>query len=147
MKKLQIVFATVLAISMLGAGYAISLVTQTIQGRVNVVVRYGQGPIRAYWEVDKTNLVVTVDFGNVLQGDTAVRDFFIFNEDATYHAIVDWSSDIGTVTSGKITDSFGPDIHSYDLGPGQYVWVDYIISVASDCPILEYTWTLSLGVA
>jgi len=145
MKKLLIAFVVVLAISMFGAGYAISLVTQAIPSQVQVVVRYGLGPIKAYWDVDKIQPVLSIDFGNVLQGDTDYVTFYIFNENATYAALVDWSSNITTRTSGYIADSFSPDIHSYDLGPGEYVWVNYIISVASDTPVQQYTWTLSLG--
>jgi len=147
MKKLKkIAFVTILAISMFGAGYAASLViTHSIPSRVNVIVRYGQGPITAYWDAGKTDKVLNIDFGNVLQGDTAYVYFYIFNENVTYAALVDWSSNIGTVTSGKITDSFLPDIHGWDLAPSGSIGVYYEISVAGDTPIQEYTWTLSLG--
>jgi len=147
MKKLQIVFAVVLAISMFGVGYAISFVTtHSIPSQVQVLVRYGLGPIRAYWFSNHTDLVTTIDFGNVLQGDSKSVSFYIFNENATYAAEVDWSSNINTQTSGKITDSFMPDIHNLDLPAGQYFGVYYEISVAADTPAQQYTWTLSLGV-
>jgi len=146
MKKLKIAFAIIFAISMFGAGYAASLViTQSILSRANVIVRYGEGPITAYWDAGKAEKVLNIDFGNVLQGDTDYVYFYIFNENATYAALVDWSSNIGTVASGKITDSFAPDIHGWDLAPGQSIGVYYEISVAGDTPIQEYTWTLSLG--
>jgi len=147
MKKLQILFVAVLAISMLGAGYAISLVTQTIHPcTVSVVVRYGNGPIKAYWDYDQNEPVLSIDFGTVVQDDSAYRGFYVFNENATYYSLVDWSSDIGVQTGAKITDRFTPDIHSYELGPGASVWVLYWIDVAPNTPVGPYTWTLNLGV-
>jgi hypothetical protein len=149
MKKSQIVIAIVLAMSMFGAGYAASSFVPThsiYPSRVNVIVRYGIGPIRAYWFDNHTNLVTAIDFGNVLQGDNAYVYFYIFNENATYAALVDWSSNIYTVTSGKIADSFSPDIHGADLTAGNYIGVWYQISVAADTPVGPYTWTLNLGV-
>jgi len=146
MEKRLVVLAVVLAISMFGAGFAASLViTQDIPSQVNVVVRYGRGPIRAYWDFDKTTLVETIDFGDVLQGDTAHVTFYIFNENATYAANVTWSSTIGTATLGKITDWFSPNIQYQDLEPGDYFWVDYSIQVAADTPVGPYDWILSLG--
>jgi len=147
MKKSQIVFAIVLAISMLGAGYAVSslVITHSIPSEVNVLVRYGLGPITAYWDTGKIDKVLTIDFGNVLQGDTAYVYFYIFNENATYAASVNWTSNINTVTLGKITDIFYPDIRGWDLEPGANVGVYYEISVAPDTPAQKYTWTLNLG--
>ena len=96
MKKRLIALAIVLAISMFGAGYAASsfVPTHSITSSVHVLVRYGIGPIRAYLYDNHTSLVTAIDFGNVLQGDTAEKLFYIFNENATYAANVTWSSDI-----------------------------------------------------
>jgi hypothetical protein len=146
MKKLQIVFATILAISMLAAGYAASFVpTHTIPSGVRVLVRYGLGPITAYWDFGRTQRVVSIDFGDVLQGDSKYVNFWVFNENTTYAANVTWSSDIGTVTSGKITDWFSPDIQYMDLGAGVSQYTAYGITVAADTPVQVYNWTLTLG--
>jgi hypothetical protein len=146
MKKLQMVFAIVLAISMLGAGYAASLLTtQTIPSGVRVLVRFGLGPITAYWDSGKSQRVVSVDFGDVLQGDSKYVYFWVFNENTTYAANVTWSSDIGTATSGKITDWFSPDIQYMDLPAGSYQFTAYGITVAADTPVQVYNWTLTLG--
>ena len=147
MKKLQIALVILLSISMLGAGYAIStfVITHSITSEVQVLVRYGRGPIKAYWDADKVNLVETIDFGDVIQGDTDYVYFYIFNENETYAASLNWTSNIDTVTSGKITDSFIPEIRGSDLEAGEFIGVYYQISVAADTPTQTYTWTLNLG--
>jgi len=90
------------------------------------------------------NEVTSINFGNLNPSSRIGVDLIIKNVSPNATITITWSSTLSSVTN-KITDSWRePDGSSLyvTLGPGQTITTTYYITVASDCPLQSYSWTL-----
>jgi hypothetical protein len=89
------------------------------------------------------NEVTSINFGNLNPSSRIGVDLIIKNVSPNATITITWRSTLSSVTN-KITDSwtYGGNNLRATLGPGQSISTVYSISVASDCPLQSYSWTL-----
>jgi len=87
--------------------------------------------------------VTSINFGTLVPGQKVSIYLKIKNThpNATFYNIY-WGSTLSTITD-KISDLWGGS-WPITLGPGEYALKNYYVTVASDCPIGTYNWTLYL---
>ena len=96
---------------------------------------------------DHGNEVTSINFGNINPSTTISVKLIIKNISPNATIRISWSSTVSSVTN-KITDSWDWTSGGYwynfpiDMDPGRSVETYYRISVASDCPLQSYSWTL-----
>ena len=101
--------------------------------------------IKVYYEGQE---VTSINFGNIVPGAKVGIKLLIKNThpNATFYNI-NWNSTLRELTN-KITNEWPITTVGYNwplsLRPGESVWTEYRITVASDCPLATYTWTLYL---
>ena len=92
--------------------------------------------------------VTSINFGNLVPGASVGIPLRIVNThpNATFY-FINWNSTLRELTN-KIMDGWGFwDIKlkwPISIEPGGYRETEYRITVASDCPLATYTWTLYL---
>jgi spore coat protein U-like protein len=93
---------------------------------------------------DQDNEVTSINFGNINPSTTIGVSLTIKNISPNATITIRWASTLSSVTN-KITDywrtSAGNDLY-VSLYPGHSISTVYSISVASDCPLQSYSWTL-----
>jgi len=89
--------------------------------------------------------VTSINFGNLIPGASVGILLRIVNThpNATFYNI-NWNSTLKELTN-KIRDEWwAPWPWPLSIAPRGYVSTEYRITVASDCPLATYTWTLYL---
>lgn len=121
----------VYALTYLWTGFAGATITTEVQ---NIVVLDAQG-----------NEVTSINFGNVNPGSTVRIKLYIKNTSPNATIRITWTSTLSTVTN-KITDQWvdrdGYNLSVRVLSPGYSLETYYVITVAADCPLQSYSWTL-----
>jgi hypothetical protein len=93
---------------------------------------------------EQGNEVTSINFGNINPSTKIYVRLTIKNVSPNATITISWSSTLSSVTN-KITDNWSPDYPNswpLTLGPGQSWNTRYYITVASDCPLQTYSWTL-----
>jgi spore coat protein U-like protein len=90
------------------------------------------------------NEVTSINFGNLNPSSRIGVDLTIKNVSPNATITITWSSTLSSVTN-KITDSWRTSAGNnlwVTLSPGQSISTVYSISVAPDCLLQSYSWTL-----
>jgi hypothetical protein len=94
------------------------------------------------------NEVTSINFGNLNPSSKICVELTIKNVSPNATITISWTSTLSTVTN-KITDYWqrwdsywGWSSFPVTLSPGGSVDTRYWITVASDCPLQSYSWTL-----
>jgi hypothetical protein len=97
---------------------------------------------------DQGNEVTSINFGKINPSTTISVSLTIKNISPNATIRISWSSTLSSVTN-KITNNwqwwesgYGWRSFPVTLSPGQSVNTKYWITVASDCPLQSYSWTL-----
>jgi spore coat protein U-like protein len=121
--------SVVYALTYFWSGSVGATVTTEVQ---NIIVLDGQG-----------NEVTSINFGNTNPSSQISVSLTIKNISPNATITIRWSSTLSSVTN-KISDYWrylGNDLW-VTLYPGQSIETYYRISIASDCPLQSYSWTL-----
>jgi len=133
---LVVVLCSILVASAYAVGYLWS--TQT-----TVTIATSSPYIKVYLDSQCTQEVTAINLGYLVPGASVYIRLYIKNThpNATFMGI-NWNSTLGDVTD-KITDDWGAGWPIY-LNPGIVDVTSYFVTVASDCPLATYSWTLYL---
>ena len=137
---------TILAISiciLLSVSITVYALTYLWSGSVGATITTEVENIKVYDELG--NEVTSITFGNLNPGSTIGVTLIIKNVSPNATITITWDSTLSSVTN-KITDRWTYGYYAYDLhvtlDPGESITTTYRISVASDCPLQSYSWTL-----
>ena len=94
------------------------------------------------------NPVTLIDFGSLNPSSSISIPLVIKNTSPNASITMSWSSTISSATGGKITNYWSHDggysLQPFTLTPGQSVNTAYVITVAADCGLQTWSWTLSI---
>ncbi|MEM3728580.1 MAG: hypothetical protein QXF75_05215 [Candidatus Bathyarchaeia archaeon] len=129
---------------LLSASVIVYALTYLWAGSVGATISTEVENIKVYDELG--NEVTSINFGNLNPSSIINVKLIIKNISPNATITITWSSTLSSVTN-KITDAWvigtptGSNLRA-TIAPGQSIVTYYKISVAPDCPLQSYSWTL-----